>query len=205
MFGTFSALNQFFIKRFFLYSMITNTGFLLAGLSVNTFDGFFGYLVFLIIYIFTLFGIFSVLNSFREHSTQVFFNTFNIFEKISFHYPYRVFILSFLLFSLGGLPPLAGFFAKFFILSALISAKSFILSFFVIFASLLSLFYYLRIIKMMLFDKITSNMRIPFLQQPSVSLAVIQVLSLFFVFGLCIAGNTFFLALLRFITLFYLN
>ena len=183
-----SAATQLSLKRLFLFSMVANTGFIFAGFSVNSYDGFFSVLFFVFIYLITMFFFFSFLYQFRDFHTSSLLRQISSLKGLVRYYPYTAFSFSFFLFSIGGVPPLVGFFSKFFILKAVLSVHYFILAFCLIAAGLLSLFYYLRLINYMLFTPFDQNAPL-FLLPSSLWVSICQSAGLFFFVGFIICGS----------------
>ncbi|QKX00934.1 NADH-quinone oxidoreductase subunit NuoN [Wolbachia endosymbiont of Dipetalonema caudispina] len=145
--SAFGALRQRNLKRLFAYSSIGHVGFMLASLSVFTRMGIDSSLIYLIIYIVTSIGLFACFIQMDDDDCNV-ANLAGIGRK----YPILAFHLSILLFSMAGIPPLAGFLAKLFVFKSLITSGFVSLSFVLIIASIISCYYYLNIIKVMYFD-----------------------------------------------------
>lgn len=184
--GTFGAVSQRLIKRMFIYSMVANTSFFIAALSVHSFSGLFSWIFFLFMYSFIMLGIFIFLNLFRFAISLQTVRSLSSLKGLWNSYTFQALSLSILLFSLSGIPPLSGFFSKFFVLVSLISSNFFFLSFWLIMFSILSLFYYLRIIKFLFFDDEISPM---FLSQLSLNSALAQSIIVLGMFLFCIAGG----------------
>ena len=159
--GSFMALKQKRLKRLIIYSSIAQTGFLLVALSINNLNSFVSIFFFLIIYIITSILIWTMFSLFFSFQTKI--NIF--FDKIN--YPLFLSTLSsffkinkiwsasniIIFFSLAGIPPLVGFFSKLFIISVIVDYKDLYCSFVLLIVSAVSVFYYLRIIKIIFFDK----------------------------------------------------
>lgn len=146
------ALRQQNLKRLFAYSSIGHAGYILAALSIFQQTGVDSALVYLVVYIITNIGIFAYLIQMDDDDC----NIANL-SGIGKEQPVLAFCLSILLFSMMGIPPLAGFFTKFFIFKSLIHSGFITLSLVLVVASVVSCYYYLNIIKVMYFDKSSSN------------------------------------------------
>ena len=165
-FGSFFALTQKRFKRFIIFSSIAQTGFLVIALSNPCYNSLISFYFFLFIYLLTsvliwtnisLFGNFKEKMSYFNNNTEspLFLSSISNFFKTN-----RIWSLSNVLvfFSLGGIPPLVGFFAKIFILYSLVESKNLIYSFIMIVLSAISVSYYLRIIKIIFFEKIIKKL-----------------------------------------------
>jgi len=155
--GTFGAIYQTRIKRLLAYSTISHVGFILIGFSVGSQMALESVFVYLIIYTFVNFGIFAVLmlNPFfyKNDSDLTFITDVEELRTIFFNNPLAAAILSLLFLSLAGVPPLAGFFTKYSILISLIDSKMYNLAIICVLSSVVSAFYYLRLIKFLFFLK----------------------------------------------------
>lgn len=158
--GSFFALNQKRLKRLIIYSSIAQGGFLVAALAVNSLESISSIYFFLIIYLITsvliwmqfsnLYVSQKRLNYFFETTqTPLYLSTLSNFFKSN-----TLWAFSFLLifFSLAGIPPLGGFLSKIFILFSIIKAQTLTNTFLIILASIFSIFYYLRVIKIVFFE-----------------------------------------------------
>ncbi len=149
--GSFAAIGQKNIKRLMAYSSIGHMGFALVGLAAGTQEGAQGVLVYIAIYVAMTLGTFSVILAMKRNGQPV--ETISDFAGLSRTNPLLAFFLAMLLFSLAGIPPLAGFFAKFYVFLAAIKAGLFTLAVIGVVASVIGAFYYLTIIKVMYFDE----------------------------------------------------
>lgn len=148
--GAFAAIGQKNIKRLMAYSAIGHIGYMLAALVTATFEGVAGILLYLALYLIMNIGIFTAVLMMQKQDSQV----ENISELAGLHErnPLLAFMLAILLFSLAGVPPLAGFFAKFYVFLAVVEAGLYPLAVIGVLASVVAAFYYLRIVKIMYFD-----------------------------------------------------
>ena len=149
--GAVAAIGQNNIKRLIAYSSIGHMGYALAGLATGTISGIQSSIIYLIIYLFMNLGIFSCI--FMMKSEKKYCETIDDLSGISRNQPILALSFLILLFSLAGIPPLAGFFAKFYIFMAVIEAKMYTLAIIGLVTTVVSAFYYLRIIKIIYFDK----------------------------------------------------
>ncbi|HRE20163.1 MAG TPA: NADH-quinone oxidoreductase subunit NuoN [Rhabdaerophilum sp.] len=148
--GAFAAIGQNNIKRLMAYSSIGNMGYALVGLAAGTVAGVEGVVIFMTTYLAMTLGVFAVILAMQTGGKRV--ETVADLAGASRTNPALAFVMAVLMFSLIGIPPLAGFFGKFYVFAAAIEAKLFVLAVIGIVASVVSAFYYLRIIKVMYFD-----------------------------------------------------
>jgi NADH-quinone oxidoreductase subunit N len=148
--GSFAAIGQRNIKRLMAYSSIGHMGFALVGLAAGTAEGVQGVLVYIAIYVSMTLGVFAVILSMRRSSGMV--ESIDQLAGLSRTNPTAAFFMAMLLFSMAGIPPLAGFFAKFYVFVAAIKAGLYILAVIGVLASVVGAYYYLLIIKTMYFD-----------------------------------------------------
>jgi NADH-quinone oxidoreductase subunit N len=142
--GSFAAINQTKIKRLLAYSAIAHVGFMLLGLGVGTFAGLHATIVYMIIYIILTLNTFSiVLNQKYEFIAQ--------FRGLSRHNPILAITFGLGLMSIAGVPPLAGFYNKYLIILSTIQQSDIIYAVIAIILSVISSFYYVRIIRYMFF------------------------------------------------------
>jgi NADH-quinone oxidoreductase subunit N len=149
--GSFAAIGQRNIKRLMAYSSIGHMGFALIGLAAGTSEGVQGVLVYIAIYVTMTLGVFAVILSMRRSTGMV--ETTDQLAGLARTHPTTAFFMAMLLFSMAGIPPLAGFFAKFYVFLAAIKAGLYILSVIGVVASVVGAYYYLAIIKAMYFDE----------------------------------------------------
>src|SRR3984957_1048443 len=148
--GAFAAIGQRNIKRLMAYSSIGHMGFALIGLAAGTAEGVQGVLVYMAIYLTMTLGVFAVILSMRRSTGMV--ETTDQLAGLARTNPTMAFFMAMLLFSMAGIPPLAGFFAKFYVFLAAIKAGLYILAVIGVLASVVGAYYYLLIIKIMYFD-----------------------------------------------------
>src|SRR5207302_4236173 len=149
--GAFAAIGQRNIKRLMAYSSIGHMGFALVGLAAGTAEGAQGVLVYIAIYVAMTLGSFAVILTMKRNGQHV--ENISDFSGLSRTNPLLAFFFAMLLFSLAGVPPLAGFFAKFYVFIAAIQAGLFTLSVVGVLTSVVGAYYYLLIIKVMYFDE----------------------------------------------------
>jgi NADH-quinone oxidoreductase subunit N len=149
--AAFAAIGQRSLKRLIAYSSIGHVGFALVGLSSGTAAGIEGVSIYMAIYITMTVGLFACLLSLRTADGYV--ENIDDLAGLSKERPFVAAIMAILMFSLIGLPPLAGFFAKWHVFLAAIEAQLFVLAVIGVLASAVSAFYYLRVVKVMYFDE----------------------------------------------------
>lgn len=140
--GTFSALTQTNLKRMLAYSSVTHMGYLLIALLVGGADGAQALLFYLVVYSFATFGAFGVVTSWALENEEI--QDYDDLRGLGYLHPRRSSALAMFLLSLAGIPPLAGFFGKFGVFHAALQHGYLELAVIGVFASLISLYYYLR-------------------------------------------------------------
>jgi len=148
--GAFGAIGQNNIKRLLAYSSIGNIGFALVGLAANSDDGIQGVLIYLALYLAMTLGAFAAVLAMRRKSGPV--EEISELAGLAQTNPSKAFILAALMLSLAGIPPLIGFFAKFYVFNAAVKAGMWPLAIIGVVASVIGAYYYLRIVKLMYFD-----------------------------------------------------
>jgi NADH-quinone oxidoreductase subunit N len=148
--GSFAAIGQRNIKRLMAYSSIGNVGYALIGLAAGTPEGIQGVVIYMAIYLAMTLGSFAVILGMRRG--RVMFDTIDDLSGLARTHPALAFCLAMMMFSLAGIPPLAGFFAKFYVFAAAIQANLVTLAVIGVVTSVIGAFYYLRIVKVMYFD-----------------------------------------------------
>ncbi|MDB5646059.1 NADH-quinone oxidoreductase subunit NuoN [Methylobacterium sp.] len=149
--GSFAAIGQRSLKRLMAYSSIGNIGYALVGLAAGSQEGVRGVVIYMIIYLAMTLGAFAVLLSLRRGGEM--FETVDDLSGLSRTHPVLAFCLAAMMFSLAGIPPLAGFFAKFYVFAAAIKADLVALAVIGVVTSVVGAFYYLRLVKVMYFDE----------------------------------------------------
>lgn len=155
--GTFSALRQTKIKRFLAFSSVTHVGFLLISFSTGTLEGISSLFFYMFIYIIMTLNVWSIVLflEYRKKGSRLRYIT--DLQNLSKSHPLIAFTLAMNLFSMSGVPPLAGFFSKMYVFfSGLEVSLNFIVIIGII-VSVISSFYYLRFIKLMYFDGINQG------------------------------------------------
>ena len=149
--GSFAAIGQTSIKRLMAYSSIGHMGFAMVGLAAGTQDGVQGVATYMAIYLVMTLGVFAAILSMRVQGRYV--ETIGDLAGVSRSNPLFAFFLAMLMFSLTGIPPLAGFFAKYYVFVAAVQARLFPLAVIGVLLSAVAAFYYLRIVKIIYFDE----------------------------------------------------
>jgi NADH:ubiquinone oxidoreductase subunit 2 (subunit N) len=158
--GSLFALTQSRLKRLLLYSSIAQIGFLVVALGINSVQSITSLYFFLLIYLISSLLVWGHLASFLSFQSEVtLFNSklcstlllSNITNFFRFH-PLWAFSFSIIFFSIGGIPPLTGFTAKFLILLEVVNAEFFFLAAILIIISAVSVFYYIRVLKLVFFE-----------------------------------------------------
>src|SRR5207249_1575448 len=149
--GSFAAIGQKNIKRLMAYSSIGHMGFALVGLAAGTVEGAQGVLIYITIYVAMTLGSFSIILAMKRNGQAV--EEIKDFAGLSRTNPLLAFFFAMLLFSLAGIPPLAGFFAKWYVFLAAIKGGLFALAVIGVVTSVVGAYYYLVIVKTMYFDE----------------------------------------------------
>ena len=151
LFGAIAAIGQTNLKRLIAYSSIGHIGYTLAGLAAGSNDGIQSSVIYIAIYIFMNLGLFSCLLMMKRNNK--YFEDIEDLSGLSKNHPLLSLSLLIILFSLAGIPPLAGFFAKFYIFKSVLEQSMYFLAIVGLLSTVVAAFYYLRIIKIMYFDK----------------------------------------------------
>ncbi|PWJ84053.1 NADH dehydrogenase subunit N [Pseudaminobacter salicylatoxidans] len=149
--GSFAAIGQKNFKRLMAYSSIGHVGFALVGLAANTEAGVRGVIIYMLIYLVMTLGTFAFILAMRRKDGNV--EEIGDLAGLATTNPVMATILTILMFSLAGIPPLAGFWAKWYVFLAAINANLYTLAVIGVLASVVGAYYYLRIIKIMWFDE----------------------------------------------------
>jgi len=150
LFGAIAAIGQKNLKRLVAYSSIGHMGYALAGLSTGTNQGIQSSITYISIYLFMNLAFFSCLFMLRRDDK--YFENIEDLSGLSKNHPVLSFSFLIVLFSLAGIPPLAGFFAKFYIFTAVIEQSMYFLAITGLLSTVIAAFYYLRLIKIIYFD-----------------------------------------------------
>ncbi len=150
-FGSVAAIGQTNIKRLVAYSSIGHIGYTLAGLATVSNEGIQSSIIYISIYVIMNLALFSCLLMLRRKDQ--YYEKIDDLSGLSKNHPLLSLCLLLILFSLAGIPPLAGFFAKFYIFKAVLEQSMYFLAIVGLLSTVVAAFYYLRIIKIMYFDK----------------------------------------------------
>ena len=151
LFGAIAAIGQTNIKRLIAYSSIGHIGYTLAGLATGTNEGIQSSIIYISIYIIMNLALFSCLLMLKRNEN--YYEDIEDLSGLSKNHPLLSLSLLVILFSLAGIPPLAGFFAKFYIFKAVIEQSMYFLAVVGLLSTVVAAFYYLRIIKIIYFDE----------------------------------------------------
>ena len=149
--GAVAAIGQNNIKRLMAYSSIGHMGYALAGIATGSNEGIQSTIIYLTIYLIMNLGAFGCILMMKREN--IFCENIKDLSGLSKNHPMLALSFLIILFSLAGIPPLAGFFAKFYIFMAVVEAKMYALAIIGLVTTVVSTFYYLRIIKIIYFDK----------------------------------------------------
>jgi NADH-quinone oxidoreductase subunit N len=149
--GAFAAIGQSNIKRLLAYSAIGNIGYALIGLAAGSPEGARGVIIYLVIYVAMTLGAFACVLAMRRSDAMV--EDIDELSGLAQNNLAMASILAILLFSLAGIPPLAGFFAKFYVFVAAVKEGLWALAVIGVLASVVGAYYYVRIVKIMFFDE----------------------------------------------------
>ena len=150
-FGAVAAIGQSNLKRLIAYSSISHMGYALAGVASGTNQGIQSSIIYISIYLIMTLAFFSCLFMLRKKN--IFYEKIDDLSGLSTNHPILSIALLIVLFSLAGIPPLAGFFAKFYVFMAVIEQSMYFLAIVGLLSTVVAAFYYLRLIKIIYFDK----------------------------------------------------
>ena len=151
LFGAIAAIGQTNIKRLVAYSSIGHIGYTLAGLATGSNEGIQSSIIYISIYVIMNLALFSCLLMLKRNDQ--YYEQIDDLSGLSKNHPLLSFSFLIILFSLAGIPPLAGFFAKFYVFKAVIEQSMYFLAIVGLLSTVVAAFYYLRIIKIIYFDK----------------------------------------------------
>jgi len=170
--GSFAAIMQTNIKRLMAYSSIGHVGFALLGLVAGNAEGLRGVMVYMFIYLIMNVGMFVCIMSMRRKEDGM-VEDIKELSGLSKSHPIMAAFISIFMFSLAGVPPLAGFFAKWYVIIPIVNAGYFSLAVIAVLASVIGAYYYIRIVKVMYFDEPAEE----FIPQKSKPMKIIATLS----------------------------
>ena len=177
--AAFAAINQTNIKRLMAYSSIGHMGYALVGVAAGTVEGVRAVLIYLAIYLAMNVGAFACILCMRTREGMV--EKIDDLAGLSRNQPLLALALGIFMFSLAGIPPLAGFFGKLYVFRAAVEAELYALAVIGVLASVVAAFYYLRVVKVMYFDAAAEPFERPIGGEMAAILAVTGVATLFFV------------------------
>ncbi len=151
LFGAVAAIGQSNLKRLIAYSSIGHVGYTLAGLATGTNEGIQSSVVYITIYVIMNLGLFSCLLMMKRNN--IYYEDIDDLSGLSKNHPLLSLSFLIILFSLAGIPPLAGFFAKFYIFKSVLEQSMYFLAIVGLLSTVVAAFYYLRIIKIIYFDE----------------------------------------------------
>lgn len=177
--GAFGALRQTNLKRLLAYSSIGHVGFALMALATFNVNGFAAVLVYFALYLFMSLGAFALLLLMRREGEYV--ESIEDLKGLSRIHPWFAFSMAVFMFSMAGIPPLAGFFAKLYVFTEAVRGGYLWLAVFGVLASVISAYYYIRLIKFMYFDEGGVALEMP--RSPSLDavIALCVAVTLFYV------------------------
>ncbi len=178
--GAFAALQQENIKRLLAYSSIGNMGFALVGLAAGNGEGVAAVIVYMAIYMIMTAGTFGIVLSMRREGRSL--EKISDLAGLSRNAPGMAYALAILMFSMSGIPPLAGFFGKFLVFKAAVGAGMYGLAIFGVLCSVVAAYYYLRVIKVMFFDEPAPafDAGAPFVRRAIVAVSVFFIIAFIF-------------------------
>jgi proton-translocating NADH-quinone oxidoreductase chain N len=150
--GSIAAMAQTKLKRLLAYSSIGHVGFLLIGFCCGTIEGVQALFIYIIIYTVMTCGLFCLLLSLQKHSYG-FIESLSDLSMLARSHPLLALTITIVIFSMAGIPPLAGFCSKFYLFFAALSSSLYVLAFVGVLCSVISCFYYIRLIKVIYFEK----------------------------------------------------
>ena len=179
--GSIAALNQNNIKRLLAYSSISHMGFILIGVLTANQIGIKSVQLYLSIYTINILGIFTCILCLKNKINGYYLENINNFSGLLKKDSFLSFSFAILLFSLAGLPPLSGFFGKLYILIAAVESKMYFLAVIAVLTSIISAFYYLKIIKIIFFDKPINDIYINISKISKLIIILTLIISIFLI------------------------
>ncbi len=166
--GNISAIAQTNLKRMLAYSSIAHIGFFLLGVLSGGIEGYGAAMFYIVIYVFMSLGAFGMITLLSREGYEA--DTLDAFKGLNQRSPWLAFMMLLLMFSMAGVPPTVGFYAKFSVLQAIVNTGHIELAIIAVLFSLIGAYYYLRIIKLMYFDAPESHE--PIRMQPDSSVLI---------------------------------
>ena len=189
--GALGAIRQYNIKRLLAYSSIGHVGFLLLGMVAGDISGLQAVVIYMIIYVTMTLGAFAIVMMMRTAEGE--HVDISMFAGLSKSQPVLAACMAIILLSMAGIPPMAGFVGKFYILKAAMNKGLYTVAVIGVLASVVSAFYYLRIIKMMYFDEAQgpyAGIKPTELQVVAYSMAAFNLVCMFYFTPLVTVGMT---------------
>ncbi|MGV1752571.1 NADH-quinone oxidoreductase subunit NuoN [Agrobacterium sp. CG674] len=181
--GAFAAIGQRNIKRLMAYSSISHMGYALVGLAAGSEAGVAGVLLYMAVYMGMTLGTFACILAMRRKDIGN-VEDINDLAGLASSNPIMALVMTIMMFSLAGIPPLAGFFGKYYVFLAAIEAHLYPLAVIGVIASVVGAYYYLRIVKVMWFDEAKGGF-----EKAAIELRVVYALSGLFVLGFILFGG----------------
>jgi NADH-quinone oxidoreductase subunit N len=181
--GNMFALRQTSIKRFLAFSSIAQVGFILLALILPSEQSVVSIIYFVIIYLFSSLGIFGVATWLESNGAK---SNLSVFKGFYHEHKFMSWVMAICLFSLAGIPPTAGFFGKFFLIGSGMNNSNFYLILFVALNMVVSLYYYLKIVKYMFMD---SPLEVIEVKPIPLTLKITLILSMIAVISLGVSSN----------------
>ena len=178
--GAFAAISQTNIKRLMAYSSIGHVGYALVGLAAADRAGVEAVVVYMSIYVVMTIGTFACILCMQRHGRMV--ENIDDLAGMSKTHPFTAAAFTIFMFSMAGIPPLAGFFGKLYVFRAAIDAGLYTLAIVGVLASVVAAFYYIRIVKVLYFDDPSDSFDKPIGRELTIIQAVTGVFVLLFVF-----------------------
>lgn len=183
--GAFAGIAQNNIKRLLAYSSIGNMGYALIGVVAGTPDGVSAVMLYLLIYMIMTVGVFSIVISMRRSGLAV--QNIDDLAGLSKYSPFMAYSMAILMFSMSGIPPMAGFFGKFVIFEAAVAQDFYVLAVLGVLTSVVAAYYYLRVVKVMFFDDVVN----PLDSAISLTRRVVMLIGVVFVLGFVLNPSVF--------------
>jgi len=168
--GNITAISQINLKRMFAYSTIAHMGFMLLGLLSGNIDGYSSSMFYVVVYVLMSLGAFGMIMLLSREGFEA--DKLDDFKGLSQRSPWLAFMMLLLMFSMAGVPPTVGFYAKFSVLNSVVQAGHVWLAIVAVLFSLIGAFYYLRIVKLMYFDAPETRTPIVFGQETTLLISV---------------------------------
>ena len=179
--GSIAALNQTNIKRLLAYSSIHHMGFILIGILTANQIGIKSVQLYISIYMVNVLGIFTCILCLKNKVDGYYLENIKSFSGLLKKNSFLSFSFVILFFSLAGLPPLSGFFGKLYILISAIESKLYLLAIIAVLTSIISAFYYIKIIKTIFFDKPINDIYINISTISKLIIVVTLIISIFLI------------------------